>query len=126
MKGRDIGGGYDYGQKVSRSQALELARRLNIPEWQAEMALADGGFLAQLRHDLRNRPYQVAPSSPLKKPVVPVPTTPSVASQNRSGWRVSAPLDVPGGIRTHQMIEQGANKYLPHGPANPVGARPKD
>jgi hypothetical protein len=46
---------------------------------------------------------------------------PSVASENRSGWRDAQPLDVPGGATTHKLIERGANVHLPHGPANPVG-----
>jgi hypothetical protein len=46
-----------------------------------------------------------------------------VSAQNTSGVREAQPLDVPGGARTHELIEQGANAYLPHGPANVVGKK---
>jgi hypothetical protein len=51
------------------------------------------------------------------------PTPTRVSAQNTSGWRNPQPLDVPGGARAHKLIEQGANAYLPHGPANPVGKK---
>jgi hypothetical protein len=54
-------------------------------------------------------PATLAPLGPVERPAV-----------RGSGWRNPAPLDVPGGARSQQLIADGVNAALPHGPANPV------
>jgi hypothetical protein len=58
--------------------------------------------------------------------VVPAGAAPAISGPT-SGWRDSAPLEVPGGNSTQRIIEAMANSFLPHGqPPQPPQAKKEE
>jgi hypothetical protein len=64
--------------------------------------------------DALHRSNPVTGGMPPLPTVVPAGAAPAISGPS-TGWRDSAPLEVPGGSTTQRIIEGMANSFLPHG-----------
>jgi len=96
MSGKDLGSDR-YQFSVDRGKVEALARRMKIPVWQAEMALAEQDVMRDVVADAR-RGNPVTTSASMFPPDHSQAGKGTPTVQPGSGWRMSQPLHNPPGV----------------------------